>query len=130
MHLRSDSIAWNAVGDNVVVLDVSSSTYFSTNATGTLLWQLLASGTNRADLVNALIERFAVDQLTAEQDVDAFLADLRTRPAPDDRGLRPTGWTKVAPGPSFRPTSHPTCHGHSRPVPNGPSRRPLPDERA
>lgn len=76
MHLRSNSIAWNAVGDNVVVLDLASSTYFSTNATGTLLWQLLASGTDRADLVRALIERFAVDQATAERDVDAFLADL------------------------------------------------------
>ena len=76
MHLRSDSIVWNAVGDNVVVLDLTSSTYFSTNATGTLLWQLLASGTNRRDLVNALIERFAVGQATAEQDVDTFLADL------------------------------------------------------
>jgi Coenzyme PQQ synthesis protein D (PqqD) len=76
MHLRSDSIAWNAVGDNVVVLDLTSSTYFSTNATGTLLWQLLASGTSRGDLVNALMDRFAVDQGTAEQDVDAFLADL------------------------------------------------------
>ena len=76
MHLRTDSIAWNAVGDNVVVLDLTSSTYFSTNATGTLLWQLLAAGTNRTHLVNALLERFAVDQKTAEQDVDVFLANL------------------------------------------------------
>lgn len=76
MYLRSDSIAWNAVGDNVVVLDLTSSTYFSTNATGGMLWQLLASGTNRADLVNALVERFVVDQQTAERDVDAFLTEL------------------------------------------------------
>jgi hypothetical protein len=76
MHLRSDSIAWNAVGDNVVVLDLTSSTYFSTNATGTVLWQLLASGANRTDLVNALVEQFAIDQQTAEQDLDAFLAVL------------------------------------------------------
>jgi Coenzyme PQQ synthesis protein D (PqqD) len=76
MYLRSDSIAWNAVGDNVVVLDLTSSTYFSTNATGALLWQLLASGTNRADLAGALVERFVVDQQTAERDVDAFLTQL------------------------------------------------------
>jgi Coenzyme PQQ synthesis protein D (PqqD) len=76
MHLRSDSLAWNTVGDNVVVLDLRSSTYFSTNATGTLLWQLLASGTHRTELVNALVGQFAVDRPTAEEDVDVFLAHL------------------------------------------------------
>jgi Coenzyme PQQ synthesis protein D (PqqD) len=76
MRLRADSVAWNAVGEDVVVLDLTSSTYFSTNATGTVLWKLLASGASRAELVNALVERFGVDQETVERDVDAFLADL------------------------------------------------------
>jgi hypothetical protein len=76
MRLRSDSVAWNAVGEDVVVLDLASSTYFSTNATGTVLWKLLASGASRSELVNALVARFAVDQETIEQDVDAFLSDL------------------------------------------------------
>jgi Coenzyme PQQ synthesis protein D (PqqD) len=76
MRLRPDSVAWNAVGDDVVVLDLASSTYFSTNSTGTLLWKLLAAGANRSELVNALVDRFGVDQKTVERDVDAFLADL------------------------------------------------------
>jgi Coenzyme PQQ synthesis protein D (PqqD) len=76
MHLRSDSIAWNAVGDNVVALDLTSSTYYSTNGTGTLLWELLSEGANRAELVNTLVERFDVGRETVERDVDAFLADL------------------------------------------------------
>jgi hypothetical protein len=76
MHLRSGSIAWNAVGDNVVVLDLTSSTYYSTNGVGMLLWQLLSAGANRGDLVNTLVERFDVDRETVERDVDAFLGDL------------------------------------------------------
>lgn len=76
ISLRADSVAWNAVGEEVVVLDMTSSTYFSTNATGTLLWKLLASGASRTQLVNGLVERFGVDRETVEQDVDAFLADL------------------------------------------------------
>jgi len=78
MRLRSDTIAWNAVGENTVVLDLASSTYFSTNATGSLLWQLLSSGAGRRELVNALVERFGVDQGTIERDVDVFLADLES----------------------------------------------------
>ncbi len=77
MRLRSDSVAWNAVGDDVVVLDLASSTYFSTNATGSLLWKLLESGATRADLVDALLQRFGVDQQMVERDVDAFLRDLK-----------------------------------------------------
>jgi Coenzyme PQQ synthesis protein D (PqqD) len=76
IRLRSDSVAWNAVGDDVVVLDLASSTYFSTNSTGSRLWKLLASGASRPQLVNALIEGFGVDRETVERDVDAFLADL------------------------------------------------------
>jgi hypothetical protein len=76
MQLRADSVAWNAVGDDVVVLDLASSTYFSTNATGTLLWKLLASGASRDELVDALVERFRLSRETVERDVDAFVADL------------------------------------------------------
>jgi hypothetical protein len=76
MHLRSDSLAWNAVGGNVVALDLTSSTYFSTNGTGTLLWELLSAGADHAELVKALVKRFAVDPEIVERDVDAFLADL------------------------------------------------------
>jgi hypothetical protein len=76
MQLRSDSIAWNAVGDNVVVLDLTTSTYFSTNATGTILWQMLECGAGRAEMIDALIERFGVDREPVERDVDAFLDDL------------------------------------------------------
>ena len=76
MRLRPDSVAWNAVGGDVVALDLSSSTYFSTNATGTLLWKLLASGASRSELVDALVARFGADQKRVEHDVDAFLADL------------------------------------------------------
>jgi Coenzyme PQQ synthesis protein D (PqqD) len=76
MQLKTDTIAWNEVGESVVVLDLVSSTYFSTNASGTLLWQLLSAGANRQELVNALTERFAIEDETAERDVDAFLAEL------------------------------------------------------
>jgi Coenzyme PQQ synthesis protein D (PqqD) len=76
IRLRSDSVAWNPVGEVIVALDLTSSAYFSTNATGTLLWKLLASGTSRSELVNTLVVRFGVNQETIEQDVDVFLADL------------------------------------------------------
>ncbi len=76
MHLRSESIAWNVVGDNVVVLDLATSADFSTNAAGTLLWQVLESGAGRAELLDALAKRFEVGRDIIPRDVDGFLADL------------------------------------------------------
>jgi Coenzyme PQQ synthesis protein D (PqqD) len=76
MRLKTDTIAWNEVGENVIVLDLVSSNYFSTNASGTLLFQLLTSGASPDELVTALVERFCIDTGTAERDVDAFLTEL------------------------------------------------------
>ena len=76
MRVRDESVAWNEVDGNVVVLDLESSTYFSTNTTGTVLWHLLVPGASRSELVTALVERFEVDADAAGRDVDAFVAEL------------------------------------------------------
>jgi hypothetical protein len=77
MGLQTSSIAWNEVDDRLVVLDLATSTYFSANASGTLLWKLMASGADRSALISALVERFAIDRRTAEDDVSAFLSELQ-----------------------------------------------------
>ncbi len=47
------------------------------NETGAFLWNKLAEGTDRETLLNALLEEYDVEKVTAEKDVDGFIAKLK-----------------------------------------------------
>lgn len=79
LRLRDAAVSWREIDDEVVVLDLVRSEYLSVNASGAVLWTLLAEGTTHAALVDALVERFGVDRPRAAADVDAFLARARER---------------------------------------------------
>lgn len=79
LRLRQQDVAARGFQDETVILDLRSSTYFSTNATGTVLWRELERGTTRAQLIGALLNEFEVDEERATADVDAFVADCRQR---------------------------------------------------
>lgn len=72
-------MAWREVDGEVIALGLESSTYFGTNSSGSLLWKRLAEGTTRAELVDELVATFELEPERAQADVDAFVADLRTR---------------------------------------------------
>lgn len=78
-RLRSDGLDWRVVDEEAVILDAERSAYNATNASGTVLWTRLHDGATRAELVDALGARFALERTRAEADVDAFLSDLRNR---------------------------------------------------
>lgn len=79
LRLRSDRLHWLESDGEVVALDEQSLLYLNANPTGALLWKALVAGTTRADLVRSLVAEFEVDEATAAQDVDRFLADLEAR---------------------------------------------------
>ena len=81
LRLRSESVTWRTVDDEVVAVDVLSSTYLSANPSGALLWELLARGTTRQELAERLVEHFGIDRGRADADVDAVVR------AVDERGL-------------------------------------------
>ncbi len=72
-------MASRGLGDEIVALDLRSSTYLSTNPAGTTLWRELERGTTRTQLVRALLDEFEVTPERAGADVDTFLADCRSR---------------------------------------------------
>jgi hypothetical protein len=76
LQLRSDAVAWRDVDGEVLVLGLDSSTYYSLNATGAVLWRLLAAGATRESLVASLLDQFEVDEVQAAADVDSFVGHL------------------------------------------------------
>lgn len=73
------AMSWRLVDGEVVALDAGKMTYLGVNGSGAELWQALVDGATRAQLIDRLLDRYEVDRDTASNDVDAFIADLRTR---------------------------------------------------
>jgi hypothetical protein len=59
-----------------VALALERSEYLATNPTATQLWQMLAEGSTRAELAQALADRWGIELPQAERDVEAFVAAL------------------------------------------------------
>ena len=77
LRLRTDGLSWRELDGEIVALDGDKSIYVATNRTGTLVWQKLAEGATRDQLVESLVAAFGVSAETAAADVDRFVADLR-----------------------------------------------------
>ena len=72
----SEDVVTREVGDETMLLDLASGTYFGLDAVGGRFWQLLEEGKSALEGRDALLEAYDVgaDQLT--QDLEALLADL------------------------------------------------------
>ena len=74
---RTVNIDERRIDDNTVVLDGEGAAYFALNETGTVLWELLATGATSDELATALVAAFDVAPERARDDVATFLTLLR-----------------------------------------------------
>jgi hypothetical protein len=74
--VRSVELEWRAVEGEMVLLDLRTQRYLSLNRTGAELWPLMVEGTERAQLVQALVDSHALTPEVAARDVDALVAQL------------------------------------------------------
>jgi hypothetical protein len=70
-------VVWREVDGELVALDGEFQNYLGANTSGLLLWEALAHGASRDELVRRLAERFELEHDRAAHDVDAFVAQLR-----------------------------------------------------
>jgi len=66
-------VAWREVDDEVVLLDLRTSMYWSLNGSGSLLWVALADGATPEELSLRLTAEYGLDPATARHDADRFL---------------------------------------------------------
>lgn len=78
-RLREAAVRWREIGDEIVAVDLGSSTYITTNASGLYLWRRLVDGASDEDLVGELVLRFGIEEERAAADVERFLSELRGR---------------------------------------------------
>lgn len=78
-RLRRDDVAYSDLGEEIVILDLRSSTYFSVRNTAAQLVTALLDGASANALVAGLCARYDVAEDVASRDVQAFLTDLARR---------------------------------------------------
>ena len=67
------------VGDETVILNLATGTYFGLDPVGTRMWQLIGEGRTMGEICESLLAEFEVTRETLERDVAALLDDLRAQ---------------------------------------------------
>lgn len=79
MKLKEGFILRQVAGETVVIpagVDLDLNVMITLNGTGKVLWERLALGAERQDLINALVAEYDVDPKTAADGVDGFVKKL------------------------------------------------------
>jgi hypothetical protein len=71
-----DDVLDQEVQGESVLLHLGSESYFSLNATGTLVWRCLRAGGTLGEAVAAVVASHQVDEATAQRDVEALVGAL------------------------------------------------------
>lgn len=67
------------VGDETVILDLTSGTYFGLDPVGTRIWQLAAGGMRLTEVCDAIVAEYDVTRAEAERDLLLLVSELETK---------------------------------------------------
>lgn len=76
VRLRTDGVSWQALDDEVVILDLDAAIYFTARGSAAALLRMLEADIDEEHLVTGLLEEYDVDVETATSDVKSFIATL------------------------------------------------------
>ncbi|MDQ1701963.1 MAG: hypothetical protein QOF57_1215 [Frankiaceae bacterium] len=76
MKLREHNVSARRIDGEIVVLDLTSSQYFTISGSGVLLYDRLALGATEDELVDAVLTEYEVDAAIARADVVEFVQKL------------------------------------------------------
>jgi hypothetical protein len=74
--VASDEVLMQAVGDEVVLLDLASERYFGLDPVGTRIWELLPECQDLSDILTNLCEEFDAEPARIEHDLLTLVQDL------------------------------------------------------
>lgn len=67
------------VGDETILMDLSTGIYFGLDGVGKRIWETIAEGRNLKAVVAVIVAEFEVDEVLAQDDVVEFVSDLVER---------------------------------------------------
>ncbi len=68
-----------AVGEELVILNLESGTYFGLDTVGARIWQLIGEGKLLSEVCEVAVSEYEVTRAVFEHDLQALLASLETQ---------------------------------------------------
>jgi hypothetical protein len=78
-QLKVEDVVWREVEDELIVLELPTSTYVTLNGTAKQLWEALVSGATIDALVELLVQCYGITSEEARADAESFLSALSAR---------------------------------------------------
>jgi hypothetical protein len=79
LRVDTDRAVWREIGDEVVILDLPTTTYLNLNKSARALWKRLDGGATPLELTAELMASYGISKDQAAGDVRAFLDALLER---------------------------------------------------
>jgi coenzyme PQQ synthesis protein D (PqqD) len=79
VRIRTENVTWQEIDGELVILDLQTSAYLTTNVVGTALAKYLTEERTPADLTTFLMSTYDIDEQTARQDSQVFVDQLRSK---------------------------------------------------
>jgi hypothetical protein len=73
----SPDVMTRRVGEEIVMLQLESGTYFGLDPVGSRIWQLLAEGNTAAQARDRLLAEYEVAPAQIESDIEKLIGELR-----------------------------------------------------
>lgn len=70
-------VAWRKVDDEVVILDLETSVYYSLNETASDIWELIGKGLSEEDIAEEVADRYGQKTASVKKDVNALVKKLK-----------------------------------------------------
>ena len=74
-----DGVMFNRVGDEVVLLDLDSGTYFGLDSVGGRVWDLLTGTATVGETIETMLGEYEVDRGILERDVLRLINELEEK---------------------------------------------------
>jgi hypothetical protein len=68
----------NALGDQIVLINVRTNEIYELNRTGARFWQLLSAGHDLARIRQLMLQEFEVDETVLDREIEGLLASLES----------------------------------------------------
>ena len=71
-----ENITWRETADEIVILNLQTSEYYSANSIGSEIWELIEKNNSKDKIINFLEQEYKINQTEAQKDTTDFLKNL------------------------------------------------------
>ncbi|MGV2870729.1 PqqD family protein [Colwellia sp. E150_009] len=72
----AENVLFQKVAEETVILEPNTGEYYTLNAIGTFMVELLQAGRTQAEVINTVLEKYQVEQAEVTQDLEALVTQM------------------------------------------------------